>query len=127
MRPPPFDMLPKNAGPDGQQEGLQPGLLRRQHFAGRGRADHPLPRAGRAVRGIRAASIEHDGFQCGYFPLEQMCSAIGIAGQQERLSSALSRDLAARSPEITHDELGEPMTGSLCRCGAHTGRDDRVR
>ena len=71
---------------------------------------------------LQLAFIEHDGFQCGYCTPGQICSAVGMAAELARgAPSAVTADLSAAAPALTHDELRERMSGNLCRCGAHNG------
>jgi xanthine dehydrogenase YagT iron-sulfur-binding subunit len=71
---------------------------------------------------LQQAFLEHDGYQCGYCTPGQICSAIGMADEAARgLPSAVTRDLAAETVDLTRDELRERMSGNLCRCGAHNG------
>jgi xanthine dehydrogenase YagT iron-sulfur-binding subunit len=75
-----------------------------------------------SLHALQRAFIEHDGFQCGYCTLGQICSAIAMMGEIERgVPSAVTRDLASESIAMSHDELRERMSGNLCRCGAHNG------
>ena len=60
----------------------------------KGEAPHPL----------QQAFIDHDAFQCGYCAPGQICSTVGLL-----------REGRARAP----DEIREPMSGNLCRCGAY--------
>lgn len=53
---------------------------------------------------MQAAFVRHDAFQCGYCTPGQICSAVGLAGENR-----------------AHDrnEIRELMSGNLCRCGAY--------
>ena len=55
---------------------------------------------------VQAAFIRNDGFQCGYCPSGQICSAV-----------ALIREGHARDD----DEIRHWMSGNICRCGAYEG------
>ena len=87
---------------DGQEvttiEGLgQPGQL------------HPLQRA----------FIAHDGFQCGYCPPGQICSALGMLQEvRNGMPSHVSADLL-QAPALNDEEIRERMSGNLCRCSAY--------
>ena len=71
---------------------------------------------------LQRAFIEHDGFQCGYCTPGQLCSAVAMAGEVARgIPSVVTRDLAADTMVLDHDELRERMSGNLCRCGAYNG------
>jgi xanthine dehydrogenase YagT iron-sulfur-binding subunit len=56
--------------------------------------DHPL----------QDAFVEHDAFQCGYCTPGQLCSAVGLLGEEDDLDPARIREL---------------MSGNICRCGAY--------
>lgn len=76
---------------------------------------------------LQQAFIEHDGFQCGYCTPGQMCSAIAMLEEARRgVPSVLTQDLCSHGVDLTHDELRERMSGSLCRCGAHNGIIDAI-
>lgn len=53
---------------------------------------------------VQQAFIDHDAFQCGYCTPGQICSAAGLLAEG-RAGNA--------------DEIGELMSGNLCRCGAY--------
>ncbi|MBS0659325.1 MAG: 2Fe-2S iron-sulfur cluster binding domain-containing protein [Verrucomicrobia bacterium] len=57
-----------------------------------------------ALHPMQAAFLRHDGFQCGYCTPGQICSAVGCVLEGH-----------AREPE----QVGEFMSGNLCRCGAY--------
>ncbi|MER6000551.1 (2Fe-2S)-binding protein [Nonomuraea sp. NPDC051941] len=65
---------------------------------------------------LQAAFIEHDAFQCGYCTPGQLCSAVGMLGEQG--PSAITGDLR-EDPGLTPEEIRERMSGNLCRCGAY--------
>jgi xanthine dehydrogenase YagT iron-sulfur-binding subunit len=80
-----------------------------------------------ALHPLRAAFIEHDGFQCGYCTPGQICSAVGMAKEIARgVPSYVTRDLSAEVVPISHEELRERMSGNLCRCGAHNSIVDAI-
>jgi xanthine dehydrogenase YagT iron-sulfur-binding subunit len=53
---------------------------------------------------VQAAFIKHDGFQCGYCTLGQICSAVGLLNEGRAK---------------TDDDIREQMSGNICRCGAY--------
>ena len=55
---------------------------------------------------VQEAFIAHDGFQCGYCTPGQICSAVGLLGEED---------------ELDEETVREGMTGNLCRCGAYPG------
>jgi xanthine dehydrogenase YagT iron-sulfur-binding subunit len=65
---------------------------------------------GEALHPVQEAFLEHDGFQCGYCTPGQICSAVGLLGEAERLGDTGALD---------DDEIRERMSGNLCRCGAY--------
>jgi xanthine dehydrogenase YagT iron-sulfur-binding subunit len=74
---------------------------------------------GDALHPMQAAFIAHDGFQCGYCTSGQICSAVGMlteaaAGWPSHVTSDVSL-----SPSLTDSEIGERMSGNLCRCAAY--------
>ena len=66
---------------------------------------------GDALHVLQQAFIDHDAFQCGYCTPGQILSAL-----------ALIREGKAR----TCGDIGELMSGNLCRCGAHNGIVDAI-
>ena len=71
------------------------------------------------LHAMQAAFIKHDGFQCGYCTVGQICSAIGmIAEVRAGMPSHVTEDLSARA-ELTDAEIRERMSGNLCRCAAY--------
>jgi xanthine dehydrogenase YagT iron-sulfur-binding subunit len=74
---------------------------------------------GDALHPVQRAFLEHDGFQCGYCTPGQICSAVGML-EEARAGhpSHVTRDLTA-PVELDDDEIREPMSGNLCRCGAY--------
>ena len=53
---------------------------------------------------LQKAFISHDGFQCGYCTLGQICSAAGLISEGNAK---------------TADEIRELMSGNVCRCGCY--------
>ena len=77
---------------------------------------------------LQAAFVEQDGFQCGYCTPGQICSAIGMVEEfRAGLPSAVTPDVAAEAPEFSDEEIGERMSGNLCRCGAYVGFRAAIR
>lgn len=60
---------------------------------------------------MQEAFIKHDGFQCGYCTPGQIMSAV-----------ACVKEGHANSKE----EIGEFMSGNICRCGAYVGIVDAI-
>jgi xanthine dehydrogenase YagT iron-sulfur-binding subunit len=77
---------------------------------------------------LQAAFVEHDGFQCGYCTPGQICSAIGMMEEfRTGLPSAVTPNGATEAPEFSDEEIGERMSGNLCRCGAYVGIRAAIR
>jgi xanthine dehydrogenase YagT iron-sulfur-binding subunit len=77
---------------------------------------------------LQEAFLENDGFQCGYCTPGQICSAIGMAAEfRAGLPSAVTADVSSESIDLTDEELGERMSGNLCRCGAYVGIRAAIR
>ena len=69
---------------------------------------------------MQAASVRHDGYQCGYCTPGQICSAVAVLDEiRAGVPSHVSHDLTA-SPQTTPEELRERMSGNICRCGAYS-------
>jgi xanthine dehydrogenase YagT iron-sulfur-binding subunit len=72
-----------------------------------------------ALHPLQAAFITHDGFQCGYCTASQICSAVAmLAEARDGWPSHVTADVAS-SPMLTNAEVGERMSGNLCRCAAY--------
>jgi xanthine dehydrogenase YagT iron-sulfur-binding subunit len=72
----------------------------------------------------QAAFIKHDGFQCGYCTPGQICSAVALLQEAKNGdASHVTKDLRtrARNLQLSNDEIGERMSGNICRCGAYPG------
>lgn len=69
---------------------------------------------------LQAAFIARDAFQCGYCTPGQICSALGML-QEVRTGwpSHVTEDLASHSVSLSDREIGERMSGNLCRCAAY--------
>jgi xanthine dehydrogenase YagT iron-sulfur-binding subunit len=69
---------------------------------------------------LKAAFIEHDGFQCGYCTSGQICSAMGMLGESRAgAPSYVAENLAEGRPALTDAEIRERMSGNICRCAAY--------
>jgi xanthine dehydrogenase YagT iron-sulfur-binding subunit len=81
-----------------------------------------------ALHPLQAAFVEHDALQCGYCTPGQICSAIGMIDEfRGGLPSAVTADITAEAMEFSEQELGERMSGNLCRCGAYVGIRAAIR
>jgi xanthine dehydrogenase YagT iron-sulfur-binding subunit len=75
---------------------------------------------------MQAAFVAHDGYQCGYCTPGQICSAVGMLDEVAKgWPSHVSADLA----HVTLDdaEIGERMSGNICRCAAYPNIVDAIR
>jgi len=73
---------------------------------------------------MQAAFIKHDAFQCGYCTPGQLCSAVALLDEaKDGDASHVTRNVTARSRNLrlSDDEIGERMSGNICRCGAYPG------
>jgi xanthine dehydrogenase YagT iron-sulfur-binding subunit len=75
--------------------------------------------AGEVLHPLQQASLDHDGFQCGYCTPGQICSAVGMldelkAGWPSSVTADLTGPIA-----LDDEEIRERMSGNLCRCGAY--------
>jgi xanthine dehydrogenase YagT iron-sulfur-binding subunit len=59
---------------------------------------------GDTLHPMQQAFVEHDALQCGYCTPGQIMSAVAVV---------------ANGRATTNDEIGEQMSGNLCRCGAY--------
>jgi len=57
-----------------------------------------------ALHPLQQAFIDHDAFQCGYCTPGQICSAVGLIGEDRAHGAQAIREL---------------MSGNICRCGAY--------
>lgn len=71
---------------------------------------------------MRAASVQHDAFQCGYCTPGQICSAVALLAEARRgEASAVAADVRrGGAVALSEEEVRERMSGNLCRCGAYT-------
>lgn len=78
-----------------------------------------------ALHPLQAAFVRHDGYQCGYCTPGQICSAVGMLDEVARgWPSHVTADLAA--PTLNDREIGERMSGNLCRCAAYPNIVDAI-
>jgi xanthine dehydrogenase YagT iron-sulfur-binding subunit len=76
---------------------------------------------------LKAAFIEHDGFQCGYCTPGQICSAVGMFAEFQNDTPSAVTNVAFGKAEFSDEEIRERMSGNLCRCGAYNGIVQAVR
>ncbi len=73
---------------------------------------------------MQAAFIKHDAFQCGYCTPGQLCSAVALL-QEAKIGDAshVTRNVGNLAPnlKLSDEEIGERMSGNICRCGAYPG------
>jgi len=68
---------------------------------------------------VQQAFMEEDAFQCGYCTPGQIMSAIAVIDEIDRgVPSHVTADICA-APSLTDEEVGERMSGNLCRCAAY--------
>jgi xanthine dehydrogenase YagT iron-sulfur-binding subunit len=77
-----------------------------------------LGSAGR-LHPVQIAFLDHDGFQCGYCTPGQICSAVALLDEWRRGQGSVLDIAPAKAAELTRDEIGERMSGNLCRCSAY--------
>ncbi|WP_405427652.1 2Fe-2S iron-sulfur cluster-binding protein [Streptomyces erythrochromogenes] len=80
---------------------------------------------------LQEAFLEHDAFQCGYCTPGQLCSAVAVlreaaAGHPSYVTDAAAAADTAHPAVLTAEEIGERLSGNLCRCGAYNGIADAV-
>ena len=79
---------------------------------------------------MQAAFIKHDGFQCGYCTPGQLCSAVALLQEAKNgEASHVTRDVrrSAQNLKLSDEEIGERMSGNICRCGAYPGIRAAIR
>ena len=75
---------------------------------------------------MQAAFVHHDGYQCGYCTPGQICSAVGMLDEVARgWASHVSDDLS--DVALNDAEIGERMSGNICRCAAYPNIVDAIR
>jgi xanthine dehydrogenase YagT iron-sulfur-binding subunit len=73
-----------------------------------------------ALHPLQAAFIERDAFQCGYCTPGQICSAVGMLAEAGAgWPSHVTTDVSVEQVELTPTEIGERMSGNICRCAAY--------
>jgi xanthine dehydrogenase YagT iron-sulfur-binding subunit len=86
---------------------------------GLGNSDAPSP--------LQRAFVKHDGFQCGYCTPGQICSATAMLDEVAAgWPSHVTTDIAAK-PSLDDEEIGERMSGNLCRCSAYPNIVEAIR
>lgn len=72
-----------------------------------------------ALAAIQQTFVDEDAFQCGYCTPGQICSALGMIDElKQGWPSHVSASLQGQ-PELSDAEIGERMSGNLCRCAAY--------
>lgn len=84
-----------------------------------------------ALSPLQQAFLDHDAFQCGYCTPGQLCSAVGVlreaaAGHPSHVTGAATAADTSRPVVLSAEEIGERLSGNLCRCGAYNGIADAV-
>lgn len=80
-----------------------------------------------ALSPMQEAFLHHDGFQCGYCTPGQICSATAMLDEvRAGWPSAVSGDLEGGG-ELTDEEIGERMSGNLCRCACYPNIVEAIR
>ena len=75
---------------------------------------------------MQAAFVHHDGYQCGYCTPGQICSAVGMLDEVAKgWASHVSDDLS--DVALNDAEIGERMSGNICRCAAYPNIVDAIR
>ena len=76
---------------------------------------------------LQQAFVDHDGYQCGYCTPGQICSATAMIEEAKAgWPSVVTDDLSA-TPDLDAEEIGERMSGNLCRCAAYPNIVDAIR
>jgi xanthine dehydrogenase YagT iron-sulfur-binding subunit len=74
---------------------------------------------------MQAAFVRHDGFQCGYCTPGQICSAVGMLDEVAKGWPSFVSD-ALDDVALNDEEIGERMSGNLCRCAAYPNIVDAI-
>ena len=83
---------------------------------------------GDAMHPAQQAFLENDGYQCGYCTPGQILSAVALLDEAKRGdASFVTRDLTAKTVDLSSAEIRERMSGNICRCGAYPGIVAAVR
>lgn len=75
---------------------------------------------------LQRAFVAQDGLQCGYCTPGQICSAVGMLEEARRGWPSHASDDLVDPGELTRAEIGERMSGNLCRCGCYVGIVDAI-
>ncbi len=68
---------------------------------------------------LQRAFVAHDAFQCGYCTPGQICSAQGMLDEVAMgWPSHVTDDLEGKVA-LSREEIGERLSGNLCRCAAY--------
>ena len=79
-----------------------------------------------SLHSMQAAFVKHDGYQCGYCPPGQICSAVAVLDEiKAGIPSHVTADLTA-ALQVTPAEIRERMSGNICRCGAYSNILDAI-
>ena len=79
-----------------------------------------------ALSPLQAAFLRHDGFQCGYCTPGQICSATAMLEEAAQGWPSNVSDSLDGPVELTAQEIGERMSGNLCRCAAYPNIVDAI-
>lgn len=76
---------------------------------------------------MQRAFVSRDAYQCGYCTPGQICSATAML-HEARMGwpSVVSGDLESE-PALSDEEIGERMSGNICRCAAYPNIVDAIR
>ncbi|WP_373491987.1 2Fe-2S iron-sulfur cluster-binding protein [Parasphingorhabdus sp.] len=76
---------------------------------------------------LQRAFVERDAYQCGYCTPGQICSATAML-KEAAMSwpSAVTDDLDG-GIMLSDEEIGERMSGNICRCAAYPNIVDAIR
>ncbi|PWW00332.1 xanthine dehydrogenase YagT iron-sulfur-binding subunit [Hoeflea marina] len=68
---------------------------------------------------LQQAFLSADGFQCGYCTPGQICSATAMLEEVKAGWPSHVSDRLDGAPELSDEEIGERMSGNLCRCACY--------
>ena len=75
-----------------------------------------------ALHPVQAAFLKHDGCQCGFCMLGQICFGIVLMKEAKNGdASYVTADIRTinKNMQLSDDEIRERMSGNICRCGAY--------
>ena len=76
---------------------------------------------------LQRTFVSRDVYQCGYCTPGQICSATAMLDEVKMgWPSAVSGDLESE-PRLSDEEIGERMSGNICRCAAYPNIVDAIR